>query len=184
MSLAKVVEFQSQPGFWGGAWFIFLMPVSAFIFLVSLFAETNRQPFDMAEVRGRSRRRFPHRIRRVQVVALLRRGVFAHDRSAPACSRCSSSAAGIRCRGCRSPTSSAGCPRDRSPFRIPLVVGLLSIAIFLGKVLFLIFFFMWVRWTVPRFRYDQVMELGWQKLLPLAIANLIVYAIAIAVIQK
>src|SRR3954471_2878808 len=47
--LGRVVEFQSLPGFWGGLWFIFLMPVSAFIFLTSLFAETNRQPFDMPE---------------------------------------------------------------------------------------------------------------------------------------
>jgi NADH-quinone oxidoreductase subunit H len=66
----------------------------------------------------------------------------------------------------------------------PLAVGLFSIAIFLVKVLALIFIFMWVRWTVPRFRYDQVMKLGWQKLLPLAIGNLIFYAIAIAIIQK
>ena len=47
----------------------------------------------------------------------------------------------------------------------------------------LIFFFMWVRWTVPRFRYDQVMEIGWRKLLPLSVANLVFYAAAIAVIQ-
>jgi NADH-quinone oxidoreductase subunit H len=63
----------------------------------------------------------------------------------------------------------------------PIAVGLLSIAIFLAKVLFFIFVFMWVRWTVPRFRYDQVMKLGWQKLLPLAIGNLIFYALAIAI---
>jgi NADH-quinone oxidoreductase subunit H len=50
--------------------------------------------------------------------------------------------------------------------------------------MFFLFVFMWVRWTVPRFRYDQVMTLGWQKLLPLAIANLIFYALAIAFIQK
>jgi NADH-quinone oxidoreductase subunit H len=43
---------------------------------------------------------------------------------------------------------------------------------------------MWVRWTVPRFRYDQVMKIGWQKLLPLAILNLLVYMIGIALIQK
>eukprot|EP01035_Chromulina_nebulosa_P033775 gene33775-45228_t len=49
MSLTTAVEFQSLPGFWGGAWFGILMPVSAFIFLISLFAETNRQPFDMPE---------------------------------------------------------------------------------------------------------------------------------------
>jgi len=42
---------------------------------------------------------------------------------------------------------------------------------------------MWVRWTVPRFRYDQVMRIGWQKLLPLALGNLIVYALAIAYVQ-
>ena len=66
----------------------------------------------------------------------------------------------------------------------PLFVGVLSILIFLGKVLAMIFFFMWVRWTVPRFRYDQVMEIGWKKLLPLAIANLLAYAIGIAIIQK
>jgi len=62
----------------------------------------------------------------------------------------------------------------------PLFVGILSIAIFLGKVLAMIFFFMWVRWTLPRFRYDQVMQLGWRKLLPLSIANLIFYAAVIA----
>src|SRR4051812_34091801 len=49
MGLGRVVEFQSQPGFWGGTWFILIMPLSAFIFAVSLFAETNRQPFDMPE---------------------------------------------------------------------------------------------------------------------------------------
>jgi NADH-quinone oxidoreductase subunit H len=66
----------------------------------------------------------------------------------------------------------------------PLLLGALSIVIFLGKVIALIFFFMWVRWTVPRFRYDQVMKLGWQKLLPLAIVNLLVYTIGFAVFQK
>ena len=64
-----------------------------------------------------------------------------------------------------------------------MVVSLLSLAIFLGKIIALLFLFMWVRWTVPRFRYDQVMKLGWQKLLPLAIGNLIFYALAIAFFQ-
>ena len=49
LSLSRVVEFQSMPGFAGGAWFIFCAPLSALIFLISLFAETNRQPFDMPE---------------------------------------------------------------------------------------------------------------------------------------
>jgi NADH-quinone oxidoreductase subunit H len=67
---------------------------------------------------------------------------------------------------------------------LPLVTGLLGIGIFVGKVLAMIFFFMWVRWTLPRFRYDQVMKIGWQKLLPLSIANLIFYAVAIALLTK
>jgi NADH-quinone oxidoreductase subunit H len=54
---------------------------------------------------------------------------------------------------------------------------------FLTKLLAFILFFILVRWTVPRFRYDQVMELGWRKLLPLSVANLVFYAAAIAVIQ-
>jgi len=45
--------------------------------------------------------------------------------------------------------------------------------VFMGKITFFIFFFMWVRWTIPRFRYDQLMSLGWKVLLPLAILNII-----------
>jgi NADH-quinone oxidoreductase subunit H len=66
----------------------------------------------------------------------------------------------------------------------PVLTGTLATLLFLGKVVAFIFFFMWVRWTLPRFRYDQVMTLGWQKLLPLSIANLIAYALAIALIQR
>ena len=53
-----------------------------------------------------------------------------------------------------------------------------------GKMVAMIFCFMWVRWTLPRFRYDQVMRIGWCGLLPLALANLVVYAIGIAVFQN
>ena len=55
----------------------------------------------------------------------------------------------------------------------------LSVGIFLGKMCAMMFLFMWVRWTLPRFRYDQVMRLGWAILLPLSIANLIAYAVII-----
>jgi NADH-quinone oxidoreductase subunit H len=179
MSLAKVVEFQSQPGLWGGAWFLFLMPLSAFIFMVSLFAETNRLPFDMAEseadlVGGFHTEygafkwslffvaEYSHMIIGSGVFTLLFLGGWNLLPWIPL-----ATVAGW--------LGLAGSP---------LLVGLLSIVIFLGKVLALLFLFMWVRWTVPRFRYDQIMKLGWQKLLPLSLANLLFYAIAIAVIQK
>ncbi|UHG90965.1 NADH-quinone oxidoreductase subunit NuoH [Spirosoma oryzicola] len=50
----------------------------------------------------------------------------------------------------------------------------IQFVIFFGKIFFFIFFFMWVRWTLPRFRYDQLMNLGWKMFIPLAILNVIV----------
>ena len=55
--------------------------------------------------------------------------------------------------------------------------------VFIGKVLAFLFFFIWVRFTLPRFRYDQVMNLGWKVLFPIAIANLIIVSVAILVLQ-
>jgi NADH-quinone oxidoreductase subunit H len=49
--------------------------------------------------------------------------------------------------------------------------------IFIGKVVFFAFCFIWIRWTLPRFRYDQLMNLGWKNLLPLALANVAATAI-------
>jgi NADH-quinone oxidoreductase subunit H len=183
MGLSRVVEFQSGAGFWGGAWFLFLMPVSAFIFITSLFAETNRQPFDMPEseadlVGGFHTEygafkwglffvaEYSHMLIGSGVFTLLFLGGWNPLPWVPL-------AKVVTWLGAISPIAAH-----------PIAVGILSIMIFLGKVIALIFFFMWVRWTVPRFRYDQVMEIGWKKLLPLAIANLLFYTIAIAIIQK
>ncbi len=179
LSLARVVAFQSQPGLWGGMWFIFLMPVSALIFLVALFAETNRLPFDMIEseadlVGGFHTEygafkwslffvaEYSHMTVGSGVFVLLFFGGWNPLPWVPL-------ATVVHWLGLQG---------------WPVLVGVLSIAIFLAKVLFMIFFFMWVRWTVPRFRYDQVMRIGWRGLLPLAIGNLVVYALVIALLQK
>jgi NADH-quinone oxidoreductase subunit H len=185
LGFARVVEFQSgswggltSPG-WGGVWFGFLMPVSAFIFLVALFAETNRTPFDTieseADLVGSFHTEYgafkwglffvaeySHMIVGSAVFVLLFFGGWNPLPWVPL----------------------ADVAAWLHLANHPLLLGVLSIVIFLAKVLFMIFFFMWVRWTVPRFRYDQVMKLGWQKLLPLSIANLLFYAVAIALIQK
>jgi len=55
----------------------------------------------------------------------------------------------------------------------PNVVTLLGTAFFFLKIFAMIFLFMWVRWTLPRFRYDQLMNLGWKGLIPLAIFNIL-----------
>jgi NADH-quinone oxidoreductase subunit H len=53
-------------------------------------------------------------------------------------------------------------------------ITIIGTAVLFGKIIFFIFFFMWIRWTIPRFRYDQLMNLGWKGLLPLAIVNLLI----------
>ena len=59
------------------------------------------------------------------------------------------------------------------------IANILGIGAVFGKALFFIFFFMWVRWTIPRFRYDQLMNLGWTMLIPLAMANVVVTGLGI-----
>ena len=61
----------------------------------------------------------------------------------------------------------------------PNTVTLLGTGFLFVKILFFIFVFMWVRWTLPRFRYDQLMNLGWKILVPLAILNIIITGAAI-----
>ncbi len=179
LGFARVMEFQSKAGFWGGMWFVFLMPVSAFIFLTALFAETNRQPFDMpeseADLVGGFHTEYGAFKWGLFFVAeysamLIGSGVFT-----------------LLFLGGWNPLPWVPLADVAVWLHLtdkPIILGILSIGIFLGKVLALIFFFMWVRWTVPRFRYDQVMEIGWKKLLPLSIANLLAYAIGIALLQK
>ena len=178
LSLVDVVAMQSGTHGWHGAWGILIMPLSALIFLIALFAETNRQPFDMPEseadlVGGFHTEygafkwslffvaEYAHMIVGSAVFALLFLGGWNPLPWVPLASL----AGWLHLTG------------------LPLAVGLLSLVIFLGKVIAMLFLFMWVRWTVPRFRYDQVMALGWQKLLPLSIGNLIAYALLIAWLQ-
>jgi NADH-quinone oxidoreductase subunit H len=179
LSLFDVVQSQSQPGFWGGLWYGFSMPLSAFIFLVALFAETNRQPFDMpeseADLVGGFHTEYGAFKWSLFFVAeychmIVGSGVFV-----------------LLFLGGWNPLPWVPLETVATLLGIagsPLLTGVLGIGLFLGKVLFFIFFFMWVRWTLPRFRYDQVMKIGWQKLLPLSIANLAIYAVVIALIER
>ncbi|HKK19575.1 MAG TPA: complex I subunit 1 family protein [Opitutales bacterium] len=161
MSLFGAVQAQQ------GGWLIILQPLSALIFLVALFAETNRLPFDMAEsetdlVGGFHTEygcfkfgiffvaEYAHIIMGSAVFVLLFLGGWNF------------------------------LPWFADPWSDGLMGTLLSIAWFMAKVFFMIFFFIWIRWTLPRFRYDQVMSLGWKILLPLAVGNLVLNTLIIA----
>ncbi len=185
LSLVDVVAMQSGGwhGFtaqsWHGLWGVCYLPLSAFIFLVALFAETNRQPFDMpeseADLVGGFHTEYGAFKWSLFFVAeychmIVGSGIF-----------CLLFLGGWNLLPWLPLAKLAGLLGIAAS---PLLTGGLGIVIFLGKVAAFIFFFMWVRWTLPRFRYDQVMKIGWQRLLPLAIANLIFYLLAIALTQK
>ena len=63
------------------------------------------------------------------------------------------------------------------------LVFFLRIGAFVGKLFFFAWLFIWVRWTIPRFRYDQVMRLGWKVLLPLSLANIFVTGLVLLLID-
>jgi NADH-quinone oxidoreductase subunit H len=150
----------------GAAWLLIVQPLSALIFLIALFAETNRLPFDMPEsetdlVGGFHTEygsfkfgiffvaEYAHIVIGSALFTLLFLGGWHF------------------------------LPFMNDPWPPNLLGSLLGVGWFLCKTVFLIFFFIWIRWTLPRFRYDQVMHLGWTKLLPLALANLIFYIILV-----
>src|SRR5262249_24868766 len=60
-----------------------------------------------------------------------------------------------------------------------LAVGVVHIAVILAKMLFFMVEFSWVRWMWPRFRYDQLMDLGWRRFIPLALANILITAVVL-----
>jgi NADH-quinone oxidoreductase subunit H len=66
----------------------------------------------------------------------------------------------------------------------PWVLSLIGFAVLMTKAWIFIFLFIWIRWTIPRFRYDQLMNLGWKKLIPLALINMIVTAFVVLWLKK
>ena len=161
LSLVEIVRSQNA-----STWLLIIQPLSALIFLIALFAETNRLPFDMPEsetdlVGGFHTEygsfkfgiffvaEYAHIVIGSAIFTLLFLGGWNF------------------------------LPWIDNPWPANWLGSLIGTIWFLAKTIGLIFFFIWIRWTLPRFRYDQVMHLGWTKLLPLALANLIFYVIIV-----
>ena len=65
-----------------------------------------------------------------------------------------------------------------------LLLAIIGFFVLLIKAFLFVFVFMWIRWTIPRFRYDQLMKLGWNTLIPLALLNLIITAVVALLLNK
>jgi len=152
-------------------WFIFWQPISALLFLVALFAETNRLPFDMPESETELVGGF-HTEYGGFKFGLFFVAEYAHM-------IIGSAVFTILFLGGWNFLPGLG---DLWPHNV--LGAIISVVWFMAKVAMLLFLFLWVRWTLPRFRYDQVMNLGWSVLLPLAIANLLFYTLLIAFIER
>jgi NADH-quinone oxidoreductase subunit H len=161
LSLIHVVNAQE------GAWNLFWQPLSALLFLVAIFAETNRAPFDMPESETDLVGGF-HTEYGAFKFGMFFVAEYAH----------------IVIGSSLFVLLFLGGWNLAPGFAFPWPSGILgafaSTGVFLGKVCCLIFFFIWIRWTLPRFRYDQVMKLGWSMLLPAAVVNFVLNILIIA----
>lgn len=153
LQLSEIVTSQYE------VWNVFKYPIGFLIFLICAFAETNRTPFDLPECETELVGGYHTEYTSMKL------GFFLFSEYV---NMFVSSAV----------IATLFFGGYHFPFMSLLPAGLaaiIGVAVLFGKIIFFIFFFMWIRWTIPRFRYDQLMHLGWQVLMPLAILLIVVY---------
>ena len=151
----------------GMNWNVFYQPVGFLIFLVCSFAETNRTPFDLAECEAELIGGYHTEYSSMKMGFYL----FAEYASM----FISSTILAVLYFGAYN-YPGMDWVSENAGANIANIIG---IFVLFGKICAFIFFYMWIRWTIPRFRYDQLMKLGWKMLIPLAIANIIITGIVI-----
>jgi len=162
LSLKEISEQQS-----GMDWNVFYQPLSFLIFLICAFAETNRTPFDLAECESELIGGYHTEYSSMKMGFYL----FAEYANMFISATIISVLffGGYNYPGMQWMVENVGVN----------TANILGIVVLFVKICFFIFFYMWVRWTIPRFRYDQLMHLGWKILIPLSILNIIVTGVVI-----
>ncbi|MDP6891812.1 MAG: NADH-quinone oxidoreductase subunit H [Verrucomicrobiota bacterium] len=170
LNLSSVIAYQSDSFF---SWMIFKQPIAFCIFLVAIFAETNRLPFDMPEsetelVAGYNTEYSSMRF------ALFFMGEYA------AMIAGSALMVVLFCGGWTLPLGATLDPNGY--FSTPadgIIQGVLHMVVFIMKIAVFLVLMIWIRWMLPRFRYDQLMNIGWKRFLPVSLANIILTAIVL-----
>jgi len=150
LSLVDIVHAQER------VWFVAYQPVAFGIFILTALAETNRAPFDLPEAEAELVAGF-HTEYSSMKFGLFFLGEFANVISI----------------SCIAVTLFLG------GWNGPWLPDALKFVWFFAKLAAVLFFFIWVRWTFPRLRYDQLMNLGWKVLLPLSLANIVLTAVVV-----
>jgi NADH-quinone oxidoreductase subunit H len=159
VTLASVIEQQAT-----SLWNVASLTIAFFIFLVAAFAETNRLPFDLPEAESELVAGY-HTEYSGMKFSMFFIAEYANMVTASAL------IATLFFGGWDVPFTLW----DNTPPWTGLKT-LVTLLAFGAKVIFFLFFFMWIRWTLPRFRYDQLMSLGWRFMLPLALVYIVVIA--------
>lgn len=160
-------------------WGIFFQPLGALLFFVAAFAEANRLPFDLPEAEGELVAGFHTEYSGFKML-MFYIGEYGHMLVT------SSILTTLYLGGYLIPFVSPDAINEwflAGGFSIThasLLTAGVHFLCFMAKVSLLLWVFVWVRWTLPRFRYDQLMDLGWKKMLPWALGNTIVSALVIA----
>ena len=156
LDLHTIVE--GQRG--GAGWNVLRQPLAFVLFTIATFAETNRHPFDFAECEPELVGGF-HTEYSGMRFALYFLGEYC----------------AMTVMACLNATLFFGGPSVPFLPEAHWLLGLLALVIKAG---FFLFLFLWVRWSLPRFRFDQLMRIGWKVMLPLALANLLVTGAVVA----
>jgi NADH-quinone oxidoreductase subunit H len=156
LSLKEMV-LQQQAGHWN----IIYQPLGFLIFIICAFAECNRTPFDLAEAESELIGGYHTEYSSMKLGFYLFAEYINMFIS-------SAVMATLYFGGYDVPFFNEAAHADMGNWLALIGIGMLLI-----KVVFFIFIFMWVRWTIPRFRYDQLMHLGWRILIPLALFNML-----------